>query len=81
MTSKTDECDVAAQNNTKDLTEMEKISELLRSIVEVQTRSAKIEKAIRQQGREIKLDIFPQGYDKRTAPPRINGNKSIRHNY
>ena len=81
MTSKTDGCDVAVQKNTKGVTEMENISELLRSIVEAQTRSEKIEKAIRQQGREIKLDIFPEGYDKRTAPPRINGNKSIRHNY
>ena len=53
--------------------EMEKMSQLLQNLVSLQTQSMEIEKAIRRQGREIKLDIFPEEYDKRSAPPRMNG--------
>ena len=68
-----EDCPGVDQSHKESKGEMEKISELLHALIELQTKSAKIETAIRQQGREIKLDIFPDGYDKRTAPPRING--------
>ena len=69
-----EDCTGINQTQKKNKTEMQRMSELLQTLIELETKSAIIESAIRQQGREIKLDIFPDGYDKRTAPPRINGN-------
>ena len=51
----------------------DEISNLLKRMIELQIESTTLETAIRQQGREIKMDIFPEGYDKRAAPPRVNG--------
>ena len=56
------------QNKNKD-----EISNLLKRMIELQIESTTLETAIRQQGREIKMDIFPEGYDKRAAPPRVSG--------
>ena len=58
------------QNKNKD-----EISNLLKRMIELQIESTKLETAIRQQGREIKMDIFPEEYDKRAAPPRVNGRR------
>ena len=69
-----EDCTGINQTQKKNKTEMQRMSELLQTLIELETKSAIIESAIRQQGREIKLDIFPDEYDKRTAPPRINGN-------
>ena len=60
--------EVEYQNKNKD-----EISNLLKRMIELQIESTTLETAIRQQGREIKMDIFPEGYDKRAAPPRVNG--------
>ena len=51
----------------------DEISNLLKRMIELQIESTTLETAIRLQGREIKMDIFPEGYDKRAAPPRVNG--------
>ena len=64
----------AHQNENKD-----EISNLLKRMIELQIESTTLETAIRQQGREIKMDIFPEGYDKRAAPPRANGRSKSTH--
>ena len=51
----------------------DEISNLLKRMIELQIESTTLETAIRQQGREIKMDIFPEEYDKRSSPPRVNG--------
>ena len=66
-------CSQVNENTKNKNTELEQISQLLSTLIELQTKSTKLESAIKQQGREIKMDILPDGYDKRTAPPRING--------
>ena len=68
-----EECSTMNENNKHNKNELEQISKLLNSLIELQTKSTKLETAIKQQGREIKMNIFPDGYDKRTAPPRVNG--------
>ena len=67
---------------SNDVSENLRIAELLNTLIELQKKSTKLESAIKQQGREIKIDILPDGYDKRMAPPPINGaiySKTILH--
>ena len=61
------------QNISNDVSENLHIAELLNTLIELQKKSTKLESAIKQQGREIKIDILPDGYDKRMAPPSITG--------
>ena len=71
-----------SQNISNDVSENLRIAELLNTLIELQKKSTKLESAIKQQGREIKIDILPDGYDKRMAPPPIKGaiySKNILH--
>ena len=61
------------QNVSNKVSENLSIQELLNTLIELQKKSTKLESAIKQQGREIKIDILPDGYDKRMAPPSSNG--------
>ena len=61
------------ENNSNEKSDNQHILELLQTLVELQKKSTKLESAIKLQGREIKMDILPDGYDKRMAPPRTNG--------
>ena len=60
------------ENNSNVKSDNQHILELLQTLVELQKKSTKLESAIKLQGREIKMDILPDGYDKRMAPPRTN---------
>ena len=62
-------------NNSSEnsISENQHIFGLLNRLIELQKKSTLLETAIKQQGREIKMDILPDGYDKRMAPPRLNG--------
>ena len=61
------------ENDSNVKSDNQRILELLQILVELQKKSTKLESAIKLQGREIKMDILPDGYDKRMAPPRTNG--------
>ena len=65
--------DAFENNFSKNSSENHHIYGLLNKLIDLQKKSTLLETAIKQQGREIKMDILPDGYDKRMAPPRVNG--------